>query len=247
TGSAGSAQDVRRLPRDRHDGEGAAGRTTCRAGGRRMTEAATSMAMRGPLPTEDQARADFYALLGRLFAAAPDASLLRAIAQAAALPVERAEGTARRLGESWRTLKAASAAMDAEAATREYIDLFVGVGKSEVSLHAAAYMRSAGGSVLAEVRSELARLGLARQAGNDGYEDHLSAVFETMRVLIAGAPRLSPRSVAEQQQYFRAYVAPWVADCCAAIIACAIANYYRRVAEFTEYFMAIERDSFAMD
>src|SRR5262249_39763907 len=81
TGTAGSAQDVRRLPRDRHDGEGAAGRTTCRAGGRRMTEAATSMAMRGPLPTEDQARADFYALLGRLFAAAPDASLLRAIAQ----------------------------------------------------------------------------------------------------------------------------------------------------------------------
>ena len=137
--------------------------------------------------------------------------------------------------------------MDAEAAAQEYVDLFVGVGKSEVSLHAAAYMRSARGSVLAEIRSELARLGLGRQAGIDVYEDHLAAVFETMRVLIAGAPDLPPRPVTEQQQYFGAYVAPWVPGCCAAIIASPIANYYRRVGEFTEYFMAIERDSFAMD
>jgi len=212
-----------------------------------VTQAAASTAMRGPLHKEDQARADFYALLGRLFAAAPDTNLLRAIAQADDLSVETREETARKLAESWRTLKAASAAMDAEAATQEYVDLFVGVGKSEVSLHAAAYLRSARGSVLAEIRSELARLGLSRQAGIDVYEDHLAAVFETMRVLIAGAPGVAPRTVTEQQPYFGAYVAPWVSACCAAIIACPIANYYRRVAEFTEYFMAIERDSLAMD
>lgn len=212
-----------------------------------MTQVAASTAMRGPLHKEDQARADFYALLARLFAAAPDTNLLKSIAEADDLAVETGERTARGLAESWRTLKAASAAMDAEAAAQEYVDLFVGVGKSEVSLHAAAYMRSAGGSVLAEIRSELARLELGRQAGIDVYEDHLSAVFETMRVLIAGAPGLAPRTVAEQQRYFAAYVARWVPGCCAAIIACPIANYYRRVAEFTEYFVAIERDSFAMD
>ena len=212
-----------------------------------MTQAPASSAIRGPLHEEDQTRADFYALLARLFAAAPDMNLLRSIAQADDLAVETGEDTARKLAESWRTLKAASAAMNAEAAAQEYIDLFVGVGKSEVSLHAAAYMRSAGGSVLAEIRSELARLGLGRQAGVDVYEDHLSAVFETMRVLIAGAPGLAPRTVTEQQPYFAAYVAPWVRGCCAAIIASPIANYYRRVAEFTGYFMAIERDSFAMD
>ncbi len=37
------------------------------------------------LEPEDQARADFYALLARLFAAAPDAALLAAIAAAAPL------------------------------------------------------------------------------------------------------------------------------------------------------------------
>jgi TorA maturation chaperone TorD len=205
------------------------------------------MAMRVPLPTEDQARADFYAMLGRVYAGAPDASLLRAIACADDLPVETAEGSARDFAAAWRMLKAASAAMDVDAAAQEYVDLFVGVGKSEVSLHAAAYMRSAGGSVLAEIRSELARLGLGRRPGIDVYEDHLAAVFETMRVLIGGAPGVSSRSVAEQQEYFGVYVAPWVPSCCAAIIASPIANYYRRVAEFTIYFMAIERDSFAMD
>lgn len=203
--------------------------------------------MHGPLAAEDRGRAGFYALLGRLYAGAPDAPLLRSIAQADDLPVETSEETARKLGNAWGTLKAASAAMDAAAAEQEYVDLFVGVGKSEVSLHAAAYLHSSGGSVLAEIRGELARLGLGRQTGIDVYEDHLAAVLETMRVLIAGAPGVSPHALPDQQRYFTAYVASWTVACCAAIIASPIANYYRRVAEFTQLFVAIERDSLAMD
>jgi TorA maturation chaperone TorD len=206
-----------------------------------------TVAVRGPVAAEDQARADFYALLGRLYAAAPDADLLRALAQSADLPVETSDTTAQALADAWRLLKALSEATDQKTAAQEYVDLFVGIGKSEVSLHAAAYMRSAGGSLLAEIRSELAHLGLERRSGIDLYEDHLAAVCETMRVLIGGAPGLPSRSVGEQRQFFTAYVTPWVTDCCAAIIACPIANYYRGVAKFTEFFMAIERDSFAMD
>jgi TorA maturation chaperone TorD len=137
--------------------------------------------------------------------------------------------------------------MDSEAAAQEYVDLFVGVGRSEVSLHAAEYLRSTGGSVLAELRSELARLGLSRQAGVSVFEDHLAAVLETMRVLIAGAPGVEPRSPVEQSAFFELYVSSWVPRCCAAIIAAPIANYYRRVAEFTGFFVAIERDSFAIE
>ena len=203
--------------------------------------------MHGPIAEEDQARANFYALLGRLYADAPDAALLRAIADAGELSVETADDAARRLAEAWRMLRTASAAMDAEAAAQEYVDLFVGVGKSEVSLHAAAYLRSAGGSVLAELRSELSRLGLGRQSGVSVFEDHLAAVLETMRVLIAGGPGVAARSLDEQRAFFARYVTTWVTQCCAAIKAVPIANYYRRVAEFTEFFMAIERDSFAIE
>jgi TorA maturation chaperone TorD len=121
------------------------------------------------------------------------------------------------------------------------------VGKSEVSLHAAEYLHSTGGSVLAALRSELAALGLGRQAEVALFEDHLAAVLETMRVLIAGAPGIERRGIPDQQKLFAAYVASWVPACCAAITSAAIANYYRRVAEFTGFFVAIERDSLAIE
>ena len=203
--------------------------------------------VRPPIAAEDQARANFYALLGRLYGDAPDTALLRTIAAADELPIAVAEGPAYDLGEAWRTLIAASAAMDADAASQEYIDLFVGVGKSEVGVHASGYLSHAGGSVLAELRAELARLGLGRQEGVSMYEDHLAAVCETMRVLAGGAPGIEPFPFSEQRSFFMAYVSPWVPECCNAIISSAIANYYRRVAELTQLFVAIERDSFAIE
>jgi len=209
--------------------------------------AAPATAVSGAVVAEDQARADFYALLSRLYAAGPDAALLEAIAAADELHAETRDGAALGLADAWRALKAAGLAMDAAAAAQEHFDLFVGVGKSEVSLHAAAYLRPRTGSVLAELRAELARLGLARQTAASAYEDHLAAVLETMRILIAGGPGIDPRTVAEQNAFFSAYVASWVISCCDAIIASPIANYYRRVAEFTEFFVAIERDSFAIE
>ena len=201
-----------------------------------------------PAP-EDEARANFYALLSRLYAAPPDAALLQSITDAGELPAA-AEGPAAELVSAWRMLGAASATMDPEAAADEYQILFVGVGKSEVSLHASSYLPSAGTSPLADIRGTLARLELARRPGVNLYEDHLAAVCETMRVLIAGfdgAEAAPPHSLADQREFFGMHVAPWVFACCNAIRACPIANYYRRVAELTELFMAIERDSFAIE
>ena len=80
-GVARPAQDVRRLPRDRHDGKGAGPAPLAPARRQRM-----QVQLRSCLPNtwrpEDQARADFYALLSRLFAQAPDAALLATIAAA---------------------------------------------------------------------------------------------------------------------------------------------------------------------
>jgi TorA maturation chaperone TorD len=213
-----------------------------------MTEPVTpAVALRRQVAAEDEARANFYALLARLYADAPDAALLRAIATADELPVVAPDGAANDLAQSWRMLIAASAAMDPEAAAAEYQDLFTGVGRSEVSLFASGYVSRAGGSALADVRAALAQLGLSKQEGTSLYEDHLAAVCETMRVLIGGAPGVEPCPFAQQREFFVDYVSPWVAACCDAIKISPIANYYRRVAEFTQYFMAIERDSFAIE
>ncbi len=196
---------------------------------------------------EDQARADFYALLSRLFDSAPDAGLLAAIAAADELPDAATAGIGRDLAKAWRELIAASAATDPAAAAAEYQDLFIGVGKSEVSLNAAAYTPPGTANPLVTVRSALAELGLARQMGVTTYEDHLAAVCETMRMLISGAKADGGYPFAEQRRFFESHVKPWVFDCCNAIKHSAIANYYRRVAEFTQSFMALERDSFAID
>jgi TorA maturation chaperone TorD len=100
---------------------------------------------------------------------------------------------------------------------------------------------------LAELRAELATLGLGRRAGVTMLEDHLSALFETMRLLIAGGDRSAPVSVATQRGFFERHIGPWAFSCCTAIRETTIANYYARVAEFTEEFMALDRDALAMD
>lgn len=199
------------------------------------------------LAPEDQARADFYALLARLYAAAPDAALLQAIAAADELHVDQGSSEGEELAQGWRTLIAASSVMDVEAAAAEYLDLFVGVGASAVSPHATAYERVPGREPLVEIRAALTRLGLARQPGATLYEDHLAAIFATMRVLITGVGAPQPVTFEQQRAFFAVHVDPWVISCCDAIFANAIANYYKRVAQFTKAFLAIERDSFAIE
>ncbi len=217
-----------------------------------MSETAAAVALAHPLVPEDQARADLYALLGRLYAAGPDAALLDAIAHASAMGmptlVESLDSSAARLAERWDALRAASSVMDPEAAAQEYVDLFIGVGHSEVNLHASHWLTGfMMDKPLVEVRATLATLGLGRKPGVVMVEDHAAALFETMRLLVAGHDDRSPASLAEQRMFFERHIAPWIERCCNAITVNSVANYYRRVAEFTESYVALERDSFAME
>ena len=194
------------------------------------------------LSPEDRARCEFYAVLARLYADAPDRAFLNALASA-----ERMEGGGH-LMATWNRLVDASGAMDAEAAAQEYTDLFIGVGKSEVNLHGSHWLSGfMMEKPLAELRTELATLGLARRESVVMLEDHLSALFETMRLLIAGEDERKPAPVATQRMFFERHIASWAFSCCSAIRESAIANYYSRVAEFTERFMALDRDALAMD
>ena len=137
--------------------------------------------------------------------------------------------------------------MDADAAEQEYTEVFVGVGRSEVDLHASHWITEAASEKpLVAVRSDLARLGLARLAGSTLYEDHLSVLCETMRMLVAGDGVRGPSDVAVQRAYFDRHIAPWVVKCCNAICQCPLANYYLHVAKLTSLYMAVERDSLAM-
>ena len=199
------------------------------------------------LPPEDQARADFYALLARLFADAPDAPLLAAVAAARPLQSPSDAGDAGAVASSWAALCAASATAGAEAVGEEFQAMFVGVGRSEVSPYASHYLGPQSGRPLAEIRAVLDGLGLARKAESSEFEDHLSVMLETMRLLVAGDGERPPADIAVQRDFCERHLMSWAFDCCTAIMRSPIANYYRHVASFTSCFLALERDSFAME
>ena len=201
-----------------------------------------AISLRPPIAAEDQARADVYALLGRLFTAAPDAALLRALGGA-----QRQDEAAGAWPTAFNRLADASSVMDPEAAEQEYTDLFIGVGQSEVDLHASYWLDRLSEHPLALLRADLAGLGLARRPEATLLEDHLGPLLETMRFLITGDSTRDPVNVAAQRAFFERWIGGWANRCCAAIHTHAIANYYRRVAECTECFLALERDSFAIE
>ena len=196
----------------------------------------------GSLSPEDATRASIYALLARLYADGPDSALLAAIANSKTISGDTLFAAA------WNRLVEASGAMDAEAAAQEYTDLFIGVGKSEVNLHASHWQVGAMMErPLVELRSDLAALGLARRADVTMLEDHLSALCETMRLMITGSDGASRADVAVQREFFDRHLGSWVFACCGAIRETAIANYYVHVAQLTHNYMALDRDALAME
>jgi Uncharacterized component of anaerobic dehydrogenases len=191
---------------------------------------------------EDRARADFYALISRLFYAGPDAGLLAAIAAADEIAGE-AENVS--LAEAWKSLISAAAAMDAEAAQEEYDSVFVGTGKAEITPYASHYLaESMKENVLVRLRAELAAMGLERDQGAAEYEDHFSSLCEVMRHLIGAGS--SDAAAHEQKSFFLEYVDPWYVDFCAAVMASPNTNFYKQVAIFTKAFLDVERDSFEL-
>lgn len=203
--------------------------------------AAAEMLASSAIAPEDRARADFYALLARLFYAGPDAALL---AQLAAADEITAEGGQAALAPAWRDLVAAAAATEAEAAQLEYDTVFVGTGKAEVSPYATHYLTRTGAElILARLRGELAELGLARSPGAHEPEDHFSALCDVMRHLIMAGPDAAAH---EEKRFFEAYIQPAYGPFCEAILASQNTNFYKPVARFAKAFFAVETDSFGM-
>ena len=194
---------------------------------------------------EDHGRANFYALISRLFADAPDQALLRAIAGS---PPLTGSDNADPLSLAWSKLIAASSVMDCDAAREEFDALFVGIGKSPVNLHASHHLTGfMMETPLADVRGSLAQLGIARLESQTVVEDHIAALCEVMRLLIVGAEDIEPAAVVKQRQFFESHIAPWVELCCTTIVKSPLANFYSVVAQFTSSFMLVECDGFAID
>ena len=183
---------------------------------------------------EEQARADLYGLLARLFYAPPDTALLKAIS---------AEQLAGDLAQPWEELKRAAAAADPETVREEFEAAFIGTGKAPVTLYSTAYtIRHSNEAPLAELRGELARLGLARHANAHEPEDHIAALCDVMRHLVAQ----QKYDLDQQRRFFNRWIHPAFEPLCSAIEHSDKTAFYKPVARFTKGFCTLEHMAFEL-
>jgi TorA maturation chaperone TorD len=147
------------------------------------------------------------------------------------------------IGAAWQALCQAAAEADPEAVREEYDGAFVGTGKSPVTLYTTAYsIKYASEAPLAGLRGDLAALGLARREDAGEPEDHIAALCDVMRHLIA----VQKRDLAAQSIFFQRWIAPAVAPLCDATAADPTTSFYKAVARFAKAFFDIEQSAFEM-
>jgi TorA maturation chaperone TorD len=194
------------------------------------------------LAPEDAARADFYALLARLWHSGPDAALLAAIAAADEIV---AEGEQAGLADAWRQLQAAAAATDAAAARAEHDALFTGTGKAAITPYASHYLaETARERVLVALRDDLIELGLQRDEAAHEPEDHFAALLEVMRHLIAAGS--SDGALQRQKKFFTRYMHRAYNPLTHEVMASTKTGFYGYVARFTKAFCDTEVASLDM-
>ena len=179
-------------------------------------------------------RAGVHELLARLLVREPDAETLdtlRAIGE-----VDASDGP---LAMGWELLRAAAAKTDPERVRHEYNDLFIGVGRGELVPFGSWYLTGfLMEKPLAELRRELARLGIERRAGVVESEDHVASMHEAMALIIRSGEEIP---FEEQRAFFATHMAPWMGRFHEDLQTAAAADFYRAVGFFGSSFLEVER------
>ena len=187
------------------------------------------------LAPEDQARANLYGLVARLFYGAPDDQLIAELLGAPALEGEGA------LADAWREMVAGCRNAFPAVLENEHTELFIGTGKAEITPYLSHYvLRHANDNPLVALRQHLASWGIARREEVPEYEDHVSGACETMRFAIA----VQHRSIEEQREFFDRFLYRGAIALCDAVSASEKARFYVRVARFARAFLDVENEAF---
>jgi TorA maturation chaperone TorD len=187
---------------------------------------------------EEWLRAQQYQLLARFLAAPAEAGLLDLASSF--------EGDDSELGRALAELADRAAQVTHEVALREYHDLFIGIGRGELVPYGSYYLTGfLNEKPLAKLRSDMARLGIARAETVKEPEDHIAAVCEMMAGLITGAFG-APLDLAAQRAFFDRHLAPWAPLFFEDLEKAKSARLYAAVGTVGRVFMGIEKTAFMM-
>jgi TorA maturation chaperone TorD len=149
------------------------------------------------------------------------------------------------LGLAHLRLADAAAQTDPDRVSREFFDLFIGVGRGELQPYGSFYLTGfLHERPLARVRQDLQRLGIERVEGQQEPEDHIAILCEVMAGLASG--RLGHEPGADRLFYER-HLKPWAARFFADCETAKYGQFYRAAGTVGRIFMEIEAEAFAMD
>ena len=188
----------------------------------------------GAVDPIDMARSREYALLATLLSSAPSATMLQQIAQLG--------DDATQLGRAHAVLAEAAATAVASHIEREYLDLFIGLGRGELLPYASYYLTGfLNERPLSRLRSDLTTLGIERVENNSEPEDHAATLCEIMAGLASGR---FPVSETVQRAFFEKHVASWMGRMFADLERATQAKFYRPVGMLGRLFLEIEEEAF---
>jgi TorA maturation chaperone TorD len=196
------------------------------------------------LEPEEQARANLYGLVSRLFYGPPDPNLLAEVSRSPAVEGEREDtGGENALARAWLRLHEACRSAYLAIVRQEYDSLFVGVGKAVVTPYLSAYAEpQTPDRYLLRLREQLRAWGLGRRDSVFEVEDHISGVSDVMRWLIQGG-----RPLAEQRDFFERFVYAGAVPFFAAVQKAPGSSFYRHVAAFAGEYFEVEMAALGMD
>jgi TorA maturation chaperone TorD len=184
----------------------------------------------------DALRAAEYGLLSLLLGKAPDADTLSRVAAL--------KGDASELGMAHVELAAAAAAADDRIVSKEFFDLFIGLGRGDLLPYASYYITGfLHERPLARVREDLDGLGIERAGLSREPEDHIAILLEVMSGLARGE---FEADFAEQARFFERHLKPWASRMFADLEISGSAKFYRAVGRVGRVFMELEAEAFTL-
>ena len=189
----------------------------------------------------DLQRAHLYGLLARLLGGPMDDETLEAVR---ALGGEYADADTE-LGKALASLGVLAGRMVRTVAEEEYTLLFYGMGSGgELNPYASHYLTGfIYDKPLANLRREMATLGIAASGTSSEPEDHIAYFCEIMHGLITGAYG-EAADLTTQKNLYVTHMAPWVGQFFADLEGAVSAGLFMPVGTIGRLFMAIEADAF---
>ena len=191
------------------------------------------------LSDEDRLRAEMYEFLAALFRAEPSDALIGHVA--------KLQGDGSAIGSASSVLATLAGKLSNDEIRDEYMRLFIGVGRGEVLPYASYYLTGfLNDKPLANLRNDMAAMGIERVEGVRDPEDHIASLFDMMAGLIRGVFD-APNDLAAQAAFFKKHIEPWAPLLMQDIEAAKVAVFFAPVGTIGRAFMDIESEAFDMD